>query len=141
MLDKLKKITTRTKKRVGRGHSSGKGKTSARGYKGQRAREKVKIGFEGGQLPLIKRLPFKRGVGNLGKVKKATLTLRDLEKIESKTVTLEVLIKEGMISKKDSQGGVKVVSTGEITRSLIVKLPTTANAKEKIEKAGGKVEA
>lgn len=138
MLDKLTKIKIKTKKRLGRGHSSGKGKTSGRGYKGQNARGKVKIGFEGGQLRLIKRLPFIRGVGNSGKEKKSTITLTDLNRLDSKEVSLEVLIKAKLV-KKDSKGA-KVVSTGEISKPLIVRLLTTKAAKEKIEKAGGKVE-
>src|SRR3972149_9387789 len=73
-------------KRIGRGESSGKGKTSGRGMKGQKARGKIKPEFEGGQLPIIKRLPFQRGIGNKSLKKTKTVSLSQLEKIDSKEV-------------------------------------------------------
>src|SRR3989304_8126349 len=94
----------RSAKRVGRGESSGKGKTSGKGYKGQksRGRGKIRIGFEGGQLPLIKRLPFRRGVGNNLAKNTLTLTLSMLEKFDNgETVDSKSLIKKGILKKTD----------------------------------------
>ena len=126
--------------RKGRGHGSGNGKTGGRGHKGQKARSGVKkAGFEGGQMPLQRRLP-KRGFNNIFATKYVTIKVSDLEKFEAgSTVDTEALLKAGIISK--TLDGVKVLGNGELTKAINVKVAAyTASAKEKIEKAGGKAE-
>ena len=123
--------------RKGRGAGSGNGKTA--GF-GQKARSGVKrAGFEGGQMPLQRRLP-KRGFNNIFATKYVTIKVSDLEKFEAgATVDTEALLKAGIISK--TLDGVKVLGNGELTKALNVKVAAyTASAKEKIEKAGGKAE-
>ena len=127
-------------KRKGRGHGSGNGKTAGYGHKGQKARSGVKkAGFEGGQMPLQRRLP-KRGFNNIFATKYATVKVSDLEKFEAgSVVTAEALIEKGIIKK--ALDGVKVLGNGELTKELTVQVAAyTASAKEKIEKAGGKAE-
>lgn len=128
-------------KRVGRGIGSGTGKTSGKGHKGQNARSGggVRPGFEGGQMPLYRRLP-KRGFTNIFAKQYVTINVEVLEKLENGTeVTAETLKEAGIISKV--LDGVKILGRGEITKSLNVKVAGyTASAKEKIEKAGGKAE-
>ena len=127
--------------RVGRGVGSGWGKTAGRGHKGQKSRAGGfhKVGFEGGQMPLQRRLP-KRGFNNIFATKYVTIKVSDLEKFEAgATVDTEALLKAGIISK--TLDGVKVLGNGELTKALNVKVAAyTASAKEKIEKAGGKAE-
>lgn len=142
-LHKLPKLLKSPKKRLGRGHGSGRGKTAGRGTKGQKAREKVKIGFEGGQLPLIKRLPLRRGKGRNKPVKPGpiivnTKYLNILPKnIE---VDLETLIKARIVKEDEARSfGVKILGDGKLLHPLTVKLPCSKGAKEKIEKVGGKV--
>lgn len=132
--------STHVDKRKGRGHATGNGKTAGRGHKGQKARSGVKkAGFEGGQMPLQRRLP-KRGFNNIFATKYVTIKVSDLEKFEAgATVDTEALLKAGIISK--TLDGVKVLGNGELTKALNVKVAAyTASAKEKIEKAGGKAE-
>ncbi len=128
-------------KRVGRGIGSGTGKTSGKGHKGQNARSGggVRPGFEGGQMPLYRRLP-KRGFTNIFAKKYVTINVEVLEKFENGAeVTAEALKEAGIISK--TLDGVKFLGRGEVTKSLTVKVAGfTASAKEKIEKAGGKAE-
>ena len=128
-------------KRVGRGIGSGTGKTSGKGHKGQNARSGggVRPGFEGGQMPLYRRLP-KRGFTNIFAKKYVTINVEVLEKFENGTeVTAETLKEAGIISK--ILDGVKILGRGELTKSLNVKVAGyTESAKEKIEKAGGKAE-
>lgn len=128
-------------KRLGRGRSSGHGKTSGRGQKGQKARSGggVRPGFEGGQMPLSRRLP-KRGFNNLFKKRFDIINIRDLLKFEEGTVIdREALFASGLI--KRVQDGIKVLGEGEIDRSLIIKVDKVSrNARRKIEMAGGKVE-
>ena len=128
-------------KRVGRGIGSGTGKTSGKGHKGQNARSGggVRPGFEGGQMPLYRRLP-KRGFTNIFAKQYVTINVEVLEKFENGTdVTAETLKEAGIISKV--LDGVKILGRGELTKSLNVKVAGyTASAKEKIEKAGGKAE-
>ena len=124
--------------RKGRGAGSGNGKTA--GHKGQKARSGVKkAGFEGGQMPLQRRLP-KRGFNNIFATKYVTIKVSDLEKFEAgATVDAEALLKAGVISK--TLDGIKVLGNGELTKAVNVKAAAyTASAKEKIEKAGGKAE-
>ena len=132
----------KTSKRVGRGVSSGHGKTSGKGHKGQNARSGggVRPGFEGGQLPLFRRLP-KRGFSNaMFKVKYATVNLSDLEKFENGAVITPELLKEMGILKKQLNG-VKILGNGELTKKLTVKANRfSKNAIEKIESKGGKAE-
>lgn len=133
------KIKTKSK-RVGRGESSGKGKTSGRGMKGQKARYKIKPEFEGGQLPIIKRLPFQRGIGNKSRKKTITITLTQLGKIDSKESIDENLLRKFKLIPASRKFVVKVVASGKLTRPLKVKLATTTQAKKIIESAKGKVE-
>ena len=126
--------------RKGRGAGSGNGKTAGYGHKGQKARSGVKkAGFEGGQMPLQRRLP-KRGFNNIFATKYATIKVSDLEKFEAgSVVTTEALLEKGIIKK--AMDGVKVLGNGELSKELTVQLAAyTASAKEKIEKAGGKAE-
>ena len=132
----------RSSKRVGRGTSSGTGKTSGKGHKGQNARSGggVRPGFEGGQLPLFRRLP-KRGFSNAKfKVEYATINVSDLENFEDGAVVTPELLKEMGIVKKQL-AGIKVLGNGELTKKLTVKAAKfSATAVEKIEKMGGKAE-
>ena len=127
-------------KRKGRGHGSGNGKTAGYGHKGQKARSgSKKAGFEGGQMPLQRRLP-KRGFNNIFGTNYAIVKVGDLEVFDKNTtVDTKALLEKGLIRK--AQDGVKVLGDGELTKSLNVKLAAySASAKEKIEKAGGKAE-
>ena len=136
----LMKIVDRSKKRVGRGHGSGKVKTSGRGTKGQNARGKTHPGFEGGQLALIKRLPYLRGKGrNQSRTAKAfVIPIGALEALPSDTkVTLEVLRKYHMIDAGITK--VKFVGGGTLTHALTIALPVTGSAKLAVEKSGGKI--
>ena len=128
------------RKRVGRGPGSGHGKTSCRGHKGQNARSGggVKPGFEGGQMPLQRRLP-KRGFTNIFQKKFTIVNLSTLNKLEETTITPEYLLKEGVVKK--IQDGIKILGNGEITKSITVKAHAfSASAKDKITKAQGSVE-
>ena len=128
-------------KRKGRGHGSGNGKTAGYGHKGQKARSGVKkAGFEGGHMPLQRRLP-KRGFNNIFATKYANVKISDLEaKFEAGSVVdTKALVEAGIIKK--SLDGIKVLGNGELTKALTVQAAAfTASAKEKIEKAGGKAE-
>lgn len=127
-------------KRVGRGCGSGHGKTSCRGHKGQKARSGggVKPGFEGGQMPLQRRLP-KRGFTNPFGREYSVLNLRDIERMGLDTVTPEALLEEGLI--KSLKDGLKVLGTGELTRAVTVKAHAfSESAVKKIQAAGGAAE-
>ena len=128
-------------KRKGRGNGSGNGKTAGYGHKGQKARSGVKkAGFEGGQMPLQRRLP-KRGFNNIFATKYANVKISDLEaKFEAGSVVdTKALVEAGIIKK--SLDGIKVLGNGELTKALTFQAAAfTASAKEKIEKAGGKAE-
>ena len=131
-----------TKKRVGRGVGSGLGKTSGKGHKGQNARSGggVRPGFEGGQLPLFRRLP-KRGFKNaMFKTVYATINLSDLNKFENDSVITPELLKEMGIL-KNQLDGVKVLGNGTLEKKLTVKANQfSKKAQEEIEKLGGKAE-
>ena len=133
--------STKKAYRKGRGAGSGNGKTACRGHKGQWARSGggVRPGFEGGQMPLARRLP-KRGFNNIFGTTYAPVNVSALERFENGTeVTTELLLETGVISK--ALDGVKILGNGELTKSLTVKAAAfSASAKEKIEKAGGKAE-
>jgi large subunit ribosomal protein L15 len=131
----------RDRKRIGRGHGSGTGKTSGKGHKGQKARSggSIKAGFEGGQMPLQRRLP-KRGFNPLNRKEYALVNLRDLELFEvGSVVDIESLGRAGLLGQiKD---GVKVLGDGELTKALTVKAHKfSKSAQEKIAAAGGTVE-
>lgn len=138
----LPKTVTRSKKRLGQGHGSGRGKTSGRGTKGQKARGKIKASFEGGQLPLIKRLPLKRGKGRNKslKTKQLAVNVKYLNVFaKDAVVNLASLIKAGILEAKTLKERVKILGDGELKVALKVELPCSKGAKLKIEKAGGKV--
>ncbi len=133
------------KKRVGLGHGSGRGKTSGRGTKGQKARGDVPLDFEGGALPLIKRLPFLRGKGrNKSLNQKAYVINVGALNVFPKgsVVDAESLLKYKLIKSVDSvkYSGVKIVSDGDLQVALTVKFPASKVAAEKIKKAGGSIE-
>lgn len=130
------------RKRLGRGLGSGLGKTSGKGHKGQNARAGggTRPGFEGGQMPLMRRLP-KRGFSNEPfKVTYEVVNLAALERFEAGTVVTPELLEETRIC-KDATRGVKLLGTGDITKALTVRVHAASEtAKQKIEAAGGKVE-
>lgn len=127
--------------RVGRGMSSGNGKTSGRGHKGQKARSGggTRPGFEGGQMPLFQRLP-KRGFTNVNRKKYSIVNLDTLNRFEEGTeITPELLLENGTVSKLND--GIKILGNGKIEKKLTVKAHKfSASAKEAIEAAGGKTE-
>ena len=133
--------STHRKKIIGRGIGSGTGKTSGKGHKGQKARSGggVRPGFEGGQMPLYRRLP-KRGFHNIFAKKYVSVNVEVLDKFnDGDEVTAETLLEKNIISKK--LDGVKLLGRGDVTKKLTVKVAKlSASAKEKIEKAGGKAE-
>ncbi|MBL8087215.1 MAG: 50S ribosomal protein L15 [Chthonomonas sp.] len=139
-LEKLRspKGSTKRKRRVARGIGSGMGKTATRGTKGQKARRQIKPWFEGGQTPISRRLPVKKGFRNVNHKEYTIVNLDDLEKHFEKgaTVTPETLQEKGIIGAiKD---GVKILAFGEITKALKVSAHKfSAVAEEKITKAGG----
>ena len=126
--------------RRGRGHGSGNGKTAGKGHKGQKARSGApRIGFEGGQMPLYRRIP-KRGFKNRNTLEFIGINVSRLEVFENgDTVTVESLIEKGLV--KNPRDGVKILGNGNITKKLTVKVDAfSAAAKEKIEAAGGSIE-
>ncbi|EMJ6445085.1 MULTISPECIES: 50S ribosomal protein L15 [Bacillus] len=131
----------KVRNRVGRGIGSGNGKTAGKGHKGQNARSGggVRLGFEGGQTPLFRRLP-KRGFTNINRKEFAIVNLSTLNRFEDGTeVTPELLLETGVISKLND--GVKVLASGAVEKKLTVKAHKfSSNAKEAIEAAGGSVE-
>lgn len=133
--------STKTRKRIGRGAGSGLGKTAGKGHKGQKARSggSIKAGFEGGQMPLQRRLP-KRGFTSLDKKVYALVNLRDLELFEAGSVIdVDALVVAGLVNKV--LDGVKILGDGALTKALTVKAHKfSKSAQEKIEAAGGKVE-
>jgi large subunit ribosomal protein L15 len=129
------------KRRVGRGIGSGLGKTAGRGHKGQKSRSGGyhKVGFEGGQMPLQRRLP-KRGFKSAQLQFNAEVTLGDLNKLEASEVDLLTLKQAGLVSQLAKR--VKVIKTGKITRAVVLKdVGATAGAKQAIEAAGGSLAA
>ncbi|EAG6724175.1 50S ribosomal protein L15 [Listeria monocytogenes] len=138
---KPSKGSRKERNRVGRGTGSGNGKTSGRGHKGQKARSGggVRLGFEGGQLPLFRRIP-KRGFTNINRKEFAIVNLDVLNRFEDGTeVTPELLVETGII--RNEKSGIKILSNGNIEKKLTVKANKfSAAAKEAIEAAGGKTE-
>lgn len=141
-LNNLPKLKTRSKRRLGRGHGSGRVKTSGRGTKGQKARGNIKLSFETGIVPIIKRLPMRRGKGKNKslKIKPIIVNVKVLNLLpKDSIVDLSFLINNKIVSDEAKITGVKILGEGELTKPLTVKLPTSKGAKEKIEKAKGKV--
>ena len=142
---KLPKIIKRGKKRLGRGYGSGKGgHTVGRGQKGQKARGKIGILFEGVKMKksLIKRLPLRRGKGKFkAKNKPLVVNLKALNILpDLSVVDVSLLIDKGIIDRSDAKNyGVKILGDGEIKKKLIIKMPISKKAAQKIKKAGGKV--
>lgn len=133
--------SNKDRKRVGRGHGSGNGKTAGKGHKGQKARSGggVRIGFEGGQMPLARRIP-KRGFHNIFAKPLESVNVSALNVFEDGAeVDANLLLAEGLLSK--CTNGLKILGNGELTKKLTVKANAfSASAKEKIEAAGGKAE-
>ena len=133
--------STHADKRIGRGHGSGQGKTAGKGHKGQKARSGrgMRIGFEGGQMPLQRRVP-KRGFVNIFATTYANVNVAALNVFEDGAeVDLDALKKAGLVKK--AYDGVKVLGDGELTKKITVKAAAYSKAaKEKIEAAGGKAE-
>lgn len=130
------------RKRVGRGHGSGHGKTSGRGHKGFKARSGsgVKMGFEGGQMPLQRRLP-KRGFNNIFKKEYAVVNVRELDKLDAGSrVDRDLLVSAGLVRAKDLF--VKLLGDGEVSKKFIIAVDSVSqSARAKIEQAGGTIEA
>ncbi|MDO4748314.1 MAG: 50S ribosomal protein L15 [Eubacteriales bacterium] len=128
-------------KRIGRGHGSGQGKTAGKGHKGQKARsgKGMRVGFEGGQMPLQRRLP-KRGFNNIFAKNIVSVNVGTLNKFEDGAVVdIAALVEAGVV--KNSFDGVKILSNGNLTKKLTVKVSAYSEAaKAKIEAAGGKAE-
>ena len=140
-----KVVVEKRQKRLGRGHGSGRGKTSGRGTKGQNARGRLPLThphYEGGQRSLFKRLPYRRGKGNAKISKKPLIVnLKALSQMpKNTTVTTESLVKFGIVNKDDAIiFGIKILGDGDIKIPLVIDLPISKNAAQKGEKAGGKV--
>lgn len=128
-------------KRIGRGHGSGQGKTAGKGHKGQKARagKGFRAGFEGGQMPLQRRIP-KRGFNNIFAKEILSINVGSLEAFDNgATVDIQALCDAGLVKK--CCDGVKILGNGTLTKNLTVKVTAfSANAKQKIEAAGGKAE-
>ncbi len=134
--------STKERKRIGRGPASGQGKTAGKGHKGQKARagRGMQIGFEGGQMPLQRRIP-KRGFNNIFRKEFATVNVASLDKVfnDGDVVTIEALVASGLVKK--TLDGVKILGNGEIAKKLTVQVNAySETAKTKIEAAGGKAE-
>jgi large subunit ribosomal protein L15 len=143
LLKSLKKITSKSKKRIGRGYGSGKGgHTVGKGQKGQTSRvgAKIPVWFEGGQLPIIKRMPMTRGKGRFKVVRPtAEITLNDLQKMDTSIISLETLKLHKVIESAYKKA--KIISTGVLNKKVNVKdLKVSKKAREIIEKLGGSVE-
>ncbi len=143
-LNSLSKVTKKRRKRLGQGHGSGKVKTGGRGTKGQNARGKVALSFEGGALPLIKRMPFRRGKGRnkAFKLEPLIVNIKVLEILKDGTIVdLKTLVKEKIVNEKDAlEYGIKILGDGKLSKKLTIKLPISKKALEKIKKAGGQLE-
>ncbi|MBQ1400922.1 MAG: 50S ribosomal protein L15 [Firmicutes bacterium] len=131
----------RNRKRRGRGHATGQGTTGGRGMNGQKSRSGggVRLGFEGGQMPLYRRLP-KRGFTNIWGTEYAVINVDDLNRFDEGTTVTPALLKEQGIV-KDQKDGIKVLGNGELTKNITVQASKfSKTAAEKIEAAGGKAE-
>ena len=143
-LHTLTTISHKSKRRLGQGHGSGRMKTAGRGTKGQKARYDIPLAFEGGALPLIKRMPFLRGKDRNKSflLDPVILNVSQLNKLPNNSeVTFETLVAHNLVSKKEAMNaGIKILGDGELKMSLVVKLPVSKQAEEKIVKAGGRIE-
>ena len=133
--------STKVSKRIGRGHGSGQGKTAGKGHKGQKARSggSIRPGFEGGQMPLQRRIP-KRGFNNIFAKNIVAINVSALEAFDNDAeVTAQALIEKGIVKKE--YDGIKILGNGTLTKKLNVKVAAySESAKQKIEAAGGKAE-
>lgn len=141
-LNTLPKIKSRSQKRIGLGHGSGRGKTAGRGTKGQKARGKIPLRFEGGALSIIKRLPFKRGRSrnrSFGK-KPIAVNVKVLNMLPKNTIVdVSALISHKIVDEEQAKlYGVKILGEGTLTVPLTVKIRCSKGALKKITKAGGK---
>jgi len=132
----------KSRKRIGRGPGSGTGKTAGKGHKGQKSRSGYsrRYGFEGGQMPLVRRIP-KRGFCNIFRVEFQVVNLKDLERLfaDGDTVSVETLVEKGLV--RGGKRPVKVLGDGELTKKLTVQVQKfSASARSGIEKAGGSCE-
>ena len=143
-LNKLEKSVHKANKRTGQGHGSGRGKTAGRGTKGQKAKRSIPLYFEGGALPLKKRIPFRRGKGRnkAFKNKPLIVNIKYLNLLPAKSqVNLQTLIDHRIVEAKHAnQFGVKILGNGEVKKVFTILLPVSKNARIKIEKAGGVIE-
>ena len=134
------KGATHSTKRLGRGHGSGHGKTSGKGHKGQKARSGggIPVGFEGGQMPLYRKLP-RRGFNNHNfRTTYQTVNVSELSRVEGTVINRSVLIENGLI--RDNKEGVKILGNGKLEKAFTVEVDkVSASALEKIEAAGGTV--
>ena len=143
-LDKIPTIkgATHSTKRLGRGHGSGHGKTSGKGHKGQKARSGggIRIGFEGGQMPLYRKLP-RRGFNNYNfRTSYQVVNVADFAKVDGELVNRESLIRAGLV--RDNKEGIKVLSDGQLDKAFTVEVDkVSAAARTKIEAAGGTIVA
>lgn len=144
MKTSLTRTVKKSQRRLGQGPGSGRGKTGGRGTKGQKARGKIPLSFEGGALPLIKRLPFHRGKGKnkVFKPNPIVLNVKVLNLLpKNSVVDIESLIKHRIVDAHDAkQYGIKILGDGELSIPLSVKVSVSKGAKDKIEKAGGSVQ-
>ncbi len=143
ILNQLQKITTKSKKRLGRGYASGKGgHTSSKGMKGQKSRTggKVALWFEGGQLPMVKRFPMLRGKGRFKSLTPtAEITFIDINKFDFDVISLKTLKVNKIIDARFKKA--KIIKKGKLTKKITVKgLSVSAQAAEEIKKLGGKIE-
>jgi len=148
MLHELIKIKTKTRRRVGRGYGSGKGgHTVGRGQKGQKSRagySRPRPDFEGGSMPLSRRIPKLKGFsrGEFQNSRKMILSLSDLDKMPGDIISMETLENIGLVKGKSQRIEVKIVANGEITKKVTIQgIAISEGAKLAVEKAGGKVEA
>ena len=142
-LSNLPKQTEKSLRRLGRGHGSGRGKTSGRGTKGQKARRNIPLAFEGGALPLVKRMPFLRGRGrnSVVKIHPIAVNILSLNKLPMNTeVSVDSLVKNGIVEAKATRYGVKIIGNGQLNVALKVSVLVSAGAKKMIESAGGTVQ-
>lgn len=144
-LSSLTKITAKRQKRIGLGKGSGRGKKSGRGGRGQNSRNSMSLSFEGGALPLIKRLPFLKGKGKNKSFKSQPImvNVKHLNSLKKGTIVdVKSLIESKIVNSECAKKyGIKILGNGKLEVSLIVKLPVSKGAAKKIEQAGGTVAA
>jgi len=143
-LHELTKINNKGKRRLGQGHGSGRMKTAGRGTKGQKARYDIPLDFEGGALPLIKRLPLLRGKDRNKslQLKPVTLNVASLNALpKNAQVTVELLVKQRLVDSDEAAlRGIKILGDGDLSQALTVSVPVSKSAEEKIIQAGGRIE-